>query len=150
MPEGTWLLFDRKELGENQYGKYLLVHGMDKSKHFIGDSKLWEYFETAEQWQPFLLTIEGKKIIGVQDVKNEILKTATVKAIRKLIESEDGERIRSQAVSYSKDIACSIISTSKEPFDYDFVISEMIGTAKDIATFIKEGAIDTGDKDITG
>ncbi len=116
MPEGTWILFDRKELGENQYGKYLLVHGMDKSKHFIGDSKLWEYFETAEQWQPFLLTIEGKKIIGVQDVKNEILKTATVKAIRRLIES----------VSYSKDIACSIISTSKEPFDYDFIISEML------------------------
>ena len=139
MAEGTWILFDRKELGENQYGKYLLVHGMDKSKHFIGDSKLWELFDSATQWQPFLLTIEGKKVTGVQDVKNEILKTATVKAIRKLIESEDGERIRSQAVSYSKDIACAIISTAKEPFDYDIIISEMIGTAKDIAQFIKDG-----------
>ena len=146
MAEGTWILFDRKELGENQYGKYLLVHGMDKSKHYISDTKLWEVFETAEQWQPFLLTIEGKKIIGVQDVKNEILKTATVKAIRKLIESEDGERIRSQAVSYSKDIACSIISTSKEPFDYDFIISEMLKTAGDIATFIKGEKDDTGTK----
>jgi hypothetical protein len=132
MSEGTWLLFDRKELGENQYGKYLLVHDMDKSKHFIDNTKLWEVFETATQGQPFLLTIEGKKVTAVQDVKNEILRTATVKVIRKLIELDEGSRLRSQAVSYSKDLVCA----GKVELD------KLLENAWVLTNFIKDGKAD--------
>jgi hypothetical protein len=140
MAEGTWLLFDRKELGENQYGKYLLVHDMDKSKHFISDTKLWEVFETATQGQPFLLTIEGKKVTAVQDVKNEILRTATVKIIRKLIELDEGSRLRSQAVSYSKDLVCA----GKVELD------KLLENAWVLTNFIKDGKADvTGSEGTT-
>lgn len=133
--EGTWILFDRKEQGENQYGKYLAVHSLDKSIHYISDSKLWSVFDTAERWQPFLLTYDGKKVIHVQDVKNEILKTATVKVIKKLIDLDEGTRLRSQAIAYAKDLVCA----GKLELTDSLGLVDMYTEAQDIYEFIKGG-----------
>lgn len=139
--EGTWILFDRKEQGENQYGKYLAVYSLDKSIHYISDSKLWSVFDTAERWQPFLLTYDGKKVTHVQDVKNEILKTGTVKALRKLIELDEGTRLRSQAISYAKDLKVARIMSNNNIVDANVIVQQvsMYDEAQEIYEFIKGG-----------
>ena len=115
------ILFGSKELVvQNPGGQYLVITDKGGQKHKINEKHqaLWQVFANARDAEPFMVVYEMyngiQYIADVKPITDDLLKLAIQDMGLKLENSQNGERIRSQAVAYAKDAFCAGKCETKE------------------------------------
>jgi len=121
------ILLDRTEMDADGSGAFMTVYNMDGTPYKIGAKRqeLWGVFNNAQRYDPIILTFEtftpkgstspitflaGAKAVTYDDIIQAALKNT----LSKLLTASDDERVRSQSISYAKDLAvASVIKPAK-------------------------------------
>lgn len=107
------ILVDKTEVDTDRYGSYLKIYDMVGNTFRLAEkrSNLWDIFRNARKAEPILTTFETYKnkeyIADARSITDEILKQAVQNQGMKLVDAQNEERTRSQAISYSKDLCCA-------------------------------------------
>lgn len=93
--------------------QYLKIIDKGKQIHRISSKRqqLWDLFYNARDAEPFLLIYEEyqgtRYVADAKAITGDLLKSAMTDMGMKLINTQDEERNRSQALSYAKDVIAS-------------------------------------------
>lgn len=121
------ILLDRTEMDADGSGAFMTVYNMDGTPYKIGAKRqeLWGVFNNAKRLDPIILTFETfipkdsttpiTFLAGAQAVTyDDIIQAALKNTLSKLLTTSDDERVRSQSISYAKDLA---VGTCISPAD---------------------------------
>ena len=128
------ILYKSHEIIIQHNKQYCSITDYGGTVHKISDKRqeLWGLFINAHDAEPFLLIYETYNnvdyVADAKPITDDLLKIAVRDIGFKLADRQTEERIKSQAIAYSKDLFCASKLNSKP---------EMFETAKEIANFIK-------------